>query len=254
MSGLTPEIARDWIASWDHQQEGYLPDREERFTAIVDAVIAGVERDDPVILDLGCGPGSLSQRLLARIPKATVIGIDTDPLLLALGRAAHTDLSGLSFATLDLARPGWAASLAVDGPADAAVSTTALHWLAPEQLGTMYAELSTVLRPGGLLLNGDHFSVDETPGIKNLQTRLVETFKQRRFGDDRPVDWAQWWDQVLADPVLSRITSERATSGHHGSPSGMLSTHVEALRAAGFGEVGTLWQHGDNRILCGIRA
>jgi len=28
--------------------------------------------------------------------------------------------------------------------------------------------------------------------------------------------------------------------------------HVAALRAAGFAEVGTLWQHGDNRLLCAV--
>jgi len=27
---------------------------------------------------------------------------------------------------------------------------------------------------------------------------------------------------------------------------------VDALRKAGFGEVGTLWQVGDNRLLCGV--
>jgi hypothetical protein len=30
--------------------------------------------------------------------------------------------------------------------------------------------------------------------------------------------------------------------------------HVEALRKAGFAEVGTLWQRGDNRLLCAVRA
>jgi hypothetical protein len=28
--------------------------------------------------------------------------------------------------------------------------------------------------------------------------------------------------------------------------------HTEALRAAGFAEIGTLWQRGENRVLCGV--
>jgi hypothetical protein len=28
--------------------------------------------------------------------------------------------------------------------------------------------------------------------------------------------------------------------------------HLGALRAAGFTEVGTLWQRGDNRLLCAV--
>lgn len=254
MSAIPQEIARDWITRWDRQQEGYLPDREERFTALIDTVIAGTDRPDPLVLDLGCGPGSLSARLLARLPKATVIGIDTDPLLLALGRSAHSDLPGLSFADLNLATPGWAATLEMDGPIDVAVSTTALHWLPAPQLAAMYAELATVLRPGGLLLNGDHFSVDDTPTINRLQSQLAGSNKDRAFGDDRPEDWRQWWDAVLADPALSGVAAKMATSGHDGSESGKLNTHVEALAAAGFGEVGTVWQHGNNRLLCAVKA
>ena len=49
------------------------------------------------------------------------------------------------------------AALGLPRPADAAVSTTALHWLTEPGLRAMYAELATVLRPGGLLLDGDHF-------------------------------------------------------------------------------------------------
>ena len=57
--------------------------------------------------------------------------------------------------------------------------------------------------------------------------------------------------------MLSGLTAERAhrsvDANHHGSPSGLLATHVDALRAAGFAEVGTLWQRGGNRLLCGVR-
>ncbi len=41
-------------------------------------------------------------------------------------------------------------------------------------------------------------------------------------------------------------------AGHHGTQSTQLATHVEALSAAGFAEVGTLWQRGDNRLLCAV--
>jgi hypothetical protein len=41
-------------------------------------------------------------------------------------------------------------------------------------------------------------------------------------------------------------------SEHHGSPAGRLSVQTRALQAAGFVEIGTLWQHGDNRLLCAV--
>src|SRR6201986_4550070 len=95
LTELDPAAARDWIARWDRQQEVYLPDREERFTALMDAVEAGAGRPDPLVIDLGCGPGSLSARLLARIPAATVIGADADPVTLSLGLGADGGGPGL---------------------------------------------------------------------------------------------------------------------------------------------------------------
>src|ERR1700721_1073618 len=95
LTELDPPAARDWIARWDRQQEVYLPDREDRFTALIDAAEAGTGRPDPLVLDLGCGPGSLAVRLLARIPAATVIAVDADPVTLALGRSAYGGGPGL---------------------------------------------------------------------------------------------------------------------------------------------------------------
>lgn len=48
-----------WQSSGDRQQEWYIPDREERFRAMLDTVevLAGSE---PKALDLACGTGSIS--------------------------------------------------------------------------------------------------------------------------------------------------------------------------------------------------
>jgi SAM-dependent methyltransferase len=252
--------AMQWINRWDAQQQLYMPDREERFTALIDAVEAGTGRDDPLVLDLGCGPGSLAVRILDRIPAASVVAIDDDPLLLVLGRAAYGGRPGLRFADQDLRAPGWAGALALDRAVDAAVSTTALHWLRSGALRGMYAQLATVLRPGGLLLDGDHLKEDEAaaPTLARLGDALTERAAQRRRGaqqEDRE-DWKAWWQAVTADPELAGPAAERQrrrlSEDHHGAESVLLGEHVSALRAAGFTEIGTLWQYGDNRILCAV--
>ena len=259
MTGLDQVAAQRWIDRWDAQQQRYMPDREERFTALIDAVEAGVGRPDPLVLDLGCGPGSLAVRLLGRMPAATVVAIDADPLLLALGRAAYRDRAGLRFADRDLRVPGWPDGLGLDRPADGAVSTTALHWLAAPALRAMYAELATVLRSGGLLLDGDHLTDDEgqTPVLARLNRALTERWEERA-GADGQEDWKDWWQAATADPVLAGPAAEREqrrlSEDHHGSESVRLAEHVGALAAAGFTEIGTLWQHGENRILAAVRA
>jgi SAM-dependent methyltransferase len=265
---LTRAAATTWIDRWDAQQQDFLPEREERFTALIDAVQDSAGRPDPLVLDLGCGPGSLAVRLLRQIPAATVVAIDADPLLLALGEAAWAGCNGtdpagrgagaLRFADQDLRVPGWSGALGLARPADAAVSTTALHWLPPDALAAMYAEVASVLRPGGLLLNGDNLAEDEAavPTLVRLGRALNEREERRRAPNGRGETWTGWWDAVRADPALADLVAERQRrsleSEHHGSPSGRLSLHVEALRAAGFAEIGTIWQRGDNRLLCGV--
>ena len=258
MPELDRDTARDWIERWDRQQEESLPDREDRFTALIDAVEEGTGRPDPLVLDVGCGPGSLAVRLLTRLPRATVIGVDADPVSMTLGRAAYADVPGLRFADLDLRVPGWSARLGLDRAPDAAVSTTALHWLPEHDLRAMYAELATALGPGGLLLDGDHFTLDEkeSPTLARLDLALRRREDQRRFPGGHSESWTAWWEAAAADPLLSGHVAERARrrvdAGHHGSESNQLATHVEALAQAGFAEVGTLWQRGDNRLLCAV--
>jgi SAM-dependent methyltransferase len=269
---LDRDTARDWIERWDRQQEESLPDREDRFTALIDAVEEGTGRPDPLVLDIGCGPGSIGVRLLDRLPRATFIGIDADPVSLTLGLAAYPDVPGLRLVDLDLRVPGWSARLGLNRPglnrpglnqpgraADAAVSTTALHWLPEPDLRVMYAELATVLRPGGLLLDGDHFRLDakEFPTLARLDPALRQREDLRRFPGGHAESWSGWWEAAAADPALVDHVAERkrrqVEAGHHDTESTQLATHVDALRAAGFAEIGTLWQRGDNRLLCAVR-
>jgi SAM-dependent methyltransferase len=255
---LTSAAARTWIERWDVQQAGYVPHREERFTALIDAVAAAAGRDDPLVLDIGCGPGSLAVRLLDRIPAATVVAVDADPVLLALGQAAAAGRPGLRFADADLREPGWTARLGLDRPADAVVSTTALHWLSEAELPALYAELATVLRPGGVLVNGDHMT-DDAPALARLGDALLDAERQRAWPAGPPEqaeNWTDWWSAVLADSVLAGPVAERAARdrlpAHHTDQSEVLRMHVAGLQAAGFSEIGSIWQHGPSRLLCAV--
>src|SRR5215470_7409182 len=139
----------EWLRRWDRQQTRYISFREERFAAMFDAVEALVPPDF-LALDLGCGPGSLSQRLVERFPQARVIAVDQDPVLLALGQGALGDLGGrLRWVDANLREPSWRERIDVES-VDVALSTTALHWLPPAQLVRLYTELGMLIRLDGL--------------------------------------------------------------------------------------------------------
>ena len=88
---ILPDVDwQSWLTRWDVQQTGYLPDREERFGTMLD-VLDHLMPDEWIALDLACGPGCISQRLLTRFPHAKCIAIDFDPVLLAVGQGALGD-------------------------------------------------------------------------------------------------------------------------------------------------------------------
>ena len=61
---------------------------------------------------------------------------------------------------------------------------------------------------------------------------------------------------MLAEPALAGPAAQRADRSrlpaHHTAQSEVLRMHVSGLRAAGFSEIGTIWQHGPSRLLCAV--
>ena len=242
-----------WLGSWEAQQQNLLPRREERF-ALICAAVARHCGPEPRVLDLGSGPGSLAFRLVRSLPAARVLAIDRDPVLLEIGRRALARRPQIQFADRNLADP----ELPELGASfDAAVSSTALHWLDRAALSTLYRSLAAMLRPGGLLVNADHLR--EEGGVIGQLTRGLEgdlEVTQRGHMAQGPRTWEGWWAEAEAAPELAGPMAERRRREHHHpahqQPTS-LEQHQQALREAGFAEVSSLWQYLGNRVLVAIR-
>nr|WSW47102.1 class I SAM-dependent methyltransferase [Streptomyces sp. NBC_01001] len=241
-----------WVERWERQQQRYAVDREERFTVIsdvVERVTAGCAA--PLLVDLGCGPGSLAARLAERMPAAEVVGVDADPLLLELGRAHHG--AALRFAEASIGEPGWLDGLALDRPVDAAVSTTALHYLGEDTLRRTYEELAECIRPGGVLVNGDHLEPD-SPKVHELAVDIGRRRAERQQALAHE-DWESWWSGVRADPELTPLLATRDRRAHPRCEGNdlTLTNHLALLREAGFEHVGTVWQFGNSHVVVAVR-
>jgi SAM-dependent methyltransferase len=252
---LATETARRWLDRWDRQQEMYIADREERFAVIADLVEAAADRPDPLVVDLGCGPGSLAARLVDRLPRARVVGIDADPLLLGMAHAGYGDRARLRFVEGDLRTTGWAARLELERAPDALVSTTALHWMNRRQFGRLVVDAAELLRPGGVFVNGDHlFDGDLQPRLDELMA-AVRAGRERRVRAGGDEEWKAWWSAVESAPELAELVAARDASGveHAKSDVPTYAEQVAMLRAARFAEVGTVWQCGDDRVVVAIK-
>ena len=129
-------------------------------------LVAALAAADPrTVLDAGCGWGELLLQVLACVPAASGVGVDTDPRALARGRA-NADSLGLTDRVRFVEA---AAAEATQEPADVVIclgssqafgsSADALHALYP------------LLRPGGRLLFGD--AIWERPPTAELIEQLA---------------------------------------------------------------------------------
>jgi SAM-dependent methyltransferase len=239
-----------WVARWDRMQERYLVGRDERF-AVISQLVRATQSSAPLILDLGCGTGSLMAVLLETIPGAHAVGVDLDPTLLLLaGKRLAAFGDRAQTVLVDLREESWLTGL--PKPFDAIVSATALHWLNPEQLAAVYVQISNLLCPGGIFLNGDHVASDNPRIQKAWAIHRAETLAVQ--SDPAADDWDSFINAYLA--ALGAETSAarlQALGEWQGVEDGMsLPWHFQHLRQAGFSTVDCFWRCDCDAIYGGI--
>jgi SAM-dependent methyltransferase len=243
-----PEI---WQESWDRQQEGYLPDREHRLATMLDAVDAATGGAPPKLLDLAGGTGTITLRALARFGRAEATILDQDPVLLAIAGSTLRDRARIVRA--DLGRPGWTDEVGTGF--DAVLTATALHWLAADRVRDLYAEIRTVLRPGGVFVNADHMPDDELGDFGKQLLSRADARREARYAAGAVRSWRDWWQHVAADDFLRPLHAEREriypSETHSAEWTPPAAWHIAALREAGFATAGVLWRAGSDAAVIG---
>lgn len=259
----------DWLRRWHRQQGVYIKHRESAYEAML--TFLDVLRPGPItVLDLACGPGSISERVLGSRPLARSVAVDLDPVLLAVGEGALGDMGGrLRWVQADLRSPDWPSLLGEDR-FDAVLSSTALHWLGPAELVTVYAQAKSLLADGGVLMNFDAFCFPRTtPRIREAVNR-IDVQRQREAMDQGDEGWGNWWEALRKEPALKDAFASRDRLFARGpetenvfqphpdadvadGPTKLTwGFHEAALLAAGFSEVVSIWQDLHKRVLLAI--
>ncbi|MFG3252917.1 class I SAM-dependent methyltransferase [Streptomyces sp. NPDC048172] len=250
-----------WQDSWDRQQEWYLPDREERFRVMLDMVEALVG-PEPRVLDLACGTGSISDRVLRRLPKARTVGVDRDPALLALARGHFAGDARAEFVSADLSDPAWSDALPLPGgPFDAVLTATALHWMLTEPLRGLYGQVAGLVREGGVFMNADHMPDESAPRV-HAAVRAFERARQERVRREGELDWGSWWTALAGEPALRDVVEERfalfgnpavVANDHNDEEFQPPSWHAATMREVGFAESTTVWCSPTDGLVLGLR-
>jgi trans-aconitate 2-methyltransferase len=209
--------------TWDPDR--YLAHADERGRPFVE-LLARVGAESPrSVVDLGCGPGNLTELLVRRWPDASVVGVDSSAEM--VGSARARDAAGVRYEVGDLRewRP--------EQPVDVLVSNATLQWV-PGHLDLLPRLLEHVADRGWFALqvpgNMDEPShvlrrelaaepayAEFTQGVAEPSSHDPETYlRALQEAGCKEVDaWETTYLHVLRgdDPVLSWIsgTSLRPT-------------------------------------------
>lgn len=127
--------------TWDPSRYGqFSSERARPFADLMSRVAA---ESPQLVVDLGCGPGSLTLSLAQRWPQARVIGVDNSAEMLAEARRQDTE-GRVEWVEADLAE--WDIT-SVGAAPDVIVTNAALQWV-PRHLSLMEGWLEA-LAPGG---------------------------------------------------------------------------------------------------------
>jgi trans-aconitate methyltransferase len=246
--------AENWQRSWNRLEETFIPDREFRISALLD-VVDVLACPTPRVLDLACGTGTISRRLLDRFPAARSIAVDVDPVLLTIASATFADDDRVRIAQADLRDPAWVDRLP-ERQFDAVLTATALHWLPEETVERVYSDLARLVRPGGVLGHAERMPLADVPRLRAGLARLERERRGREQADGRAT-WDAWWDEAARDPALCSAAAQRRAVFESNYPTEEFSPpaawHVAALSEAGFAEAGVIWRSGTGAVVASVR-
>lgn len=235
-------------AGWDEQNSQTfidlgryaVPEREWQIEAFGDLVDPG---DRPsTIVELCCGEGLLAEALLERFPGATLHGYDGSPTMLAQAQA-RTARFGARFVPhqFDLAEHSWRAQA---GPAQAMVSSLAIHHLDGAQKQQLFGDVFAMLADGGAFVIADVIA-PATPAAEQVAARAWDAAVRRRALD---------LDGDLRG--FAAFERERWNMYRFGDPDDIdkpsrLFDQLRWLAQAGFAEVDVFWMQAGHALFGG---
>jgi len=205
-----------------------LPKYDEMLDVLVGCIASANNR----ILELGCGTGELSLKVLERYPSATIVAVDYSPRMLDFARA-KIESAGYAarWTGIELDFGEWANNPNFSGLGDkfnACISSLAIHHLEDEMKLKLFQRIRQSLDAGGCFWNADPL-LAESAGIKDIYQAARE-------------DWA-----LSQGETLAQIRANVGTSVSYGysNPDRLatLSAQLEMLGSSGFETVAVPWKY-----------
>ena len=153
-------------------------------------------RSKPVerFLDLGCGDGILGAAILGEYSSSRGVLADFSESMLEQARDGLNEYAGqLVFENLDYGDPAWVKGMQTYAPFDAIVSGYSIHHQPDERKHEIYAEIFSLLEPGGWFINIEHIAPAAQLATDLFNNHIVEGYyaiEQRNGGSQTKEEMA----------------------------------------------------------------
>ena len=194
-----------------------VPRYEEQLALL----LAYAPRDARRVLELGCGSGNVSLRLVERWPDAEFTLVDGAPEMLARTRARLHEMHPSAARRTHFVRQQFEALALESGTIDVVVASLSLHHVV--DVSAVYERVAPVMVSGGRLVMLD--------GVRGATDREHAVHMTR---------WEALWrdNGRLSDDEIREMKAHIAEHDHYRS----LAEHFDMLRAAGFSEPDCVWR------------
>jgi tRNA (cmo5U34)-methyltransferase len=196
------------------------------------------------LVELCCGEGLLAEALLRRFPASHLVGFDGSPLMLEKARTRLQPFADhFQPVQFDLAAKDWR-SPAIQ--ATAILSSLAIHHLTGLEKQSLYADLYSMLAPGGILGVADLILPASRQGASIAADAWDVAVRRQSLELDGNLQAFQAFEEQRWN---SFRYSDPDDIDH---PSGLIE-QLHWLEAAGFQQVDVYWLEAGHAIFGGVR-
>jgi len=248
-SGGNIEFWRDeMVKEYDYQQS-LLSEKKEEVLANITRIIVHFCRmhsiANPIILDIGCGPGTpltLSGYVLEKLPNSIVVGVDSSDQMIEVANKNLIPRYGQRFSSYvsDFNSNGfWVAE--INRNYDFIVSSGTLHYLSDQRRMAFFKEIFDHLRDNGVFVSciADRSMVPEIAEMGHL-FRVEFTYSQLEEGK-RPQNFEEFKKRFEEEDKRANINWQSAVE------------YLNSIQKAGFRKADIVWHLWVKSIFVGIK-
>lgn len=201
-----------------------------RYDELLDTIVACIPSESKSILELGCGTGELTLKLLKHYPKANIIALDYSPRMIQFAKekiAAAGYENRWQGIQLDFG--DWAAgNQEIGNNFDACVSSLAIHHLTDEMKLKLVEKIASTLKSGGAFFNGDPVLPES-----DFLAEVYQDFRKKSAMENG----------ISLEEVRSKV-GKSITYGYSSQDClATLEDHLLMLKKAGFKTITVPWKY-----------